>query len=160
MNEIAIGARVKRPTFDEPIPNCAGTRGLTLLRSAPARELAATVQGEDRELLSAICRAVLRSMSPAEPMQVAVEYEALALHYPMMRRSVKENAVVQAAWLDALEGWPLDLIQEAARLWLNSAAERFPTPGQFKAPLADVLLYRQTLAKRASAFLQLSLEPR
>lgn len=76
--------------------------------------------------------------------------EGLALHYPVLRRDDGENDVVARQWRDDLAEYPLDLLQEAARLWRNSAAERFPTPGQFKAPIEPILKHRQSIARIAA----------
>jgi hypothetical protein len=79
--------------------------------------------------------------------------EGLALHYPQFRRTDGENRIATRQWAEDLEGWPLDLIEEGARLWRNSDAERFPTPGQFKRAVADVLTMRRALGKRAASYL-------
>lgn len=79
--------------------------------------------------------------------------EALALHYPHLRRTDAENGIVARQWILDLDGWPLDLLHEAARLWRNSKADRFPTAGQFKAGVADILRYRNALGRSATAYL-------
>ena len=100
------------------------------------------------------CQDILDSLIPAKAAEVALAMESLSLHFPVLRRTEGESRVVQLQWLDDLHGWPLDLIEEACRLWRNSGKDRFPTPGQFKAPLEDVLKHRAQLAKRAADFLE------
>ena len=103
--------------------------------------------------LSATCRAVLASLEPASTLEMGTVLEALALHFPQFRRTEGENRIAIRQWAEDLEGWPVDLIVEAGRLWRNSAAERFPTPGQFKAQMAGVLTFRQVLGRRAASYL-------
>ncbi len=87
--------------------------------------------------------------------EVALTVEGLALHFPVLRRTDGESRVVLLHWLDDLHDWPADLIAECARLWRNSGADRFPTPGQFKKPMEAVLAHRKALARRAAEFLEI-----
>ena len=152
MNALALQPTA-RPTLAEPIPSIAAMPGLKLLKSATARALVQLATLERADELTIVCRAALRSMTPATTLELAIVLEALALHYPVMRRTEAEAVIVNGQWADDLEGWPLDLIQEAARLWRNSAAQWFPTPGQFKAQCAAILTARTALASRAAAYL-------
>lgn len=155
MNQVVAleAQRLPHPTLEEPIPSLVGAPGWRLLRSASARMLVARAAPEDRDLLTLTCKAVLRSLSPATGLEAVAVVEALALHYPVLRRTDAENRVVARQWIDDLAGWPLDLLQEGARLWRNSPAERFPTAGQFKATVATILRYRQALGRWATAYL-------
>lgn len=102
------------------------------------------------------CRVIRASLSPATAADVAVTVEGLALHFPVLRRTEGESRVVLIHWLEDLRDWPADLIAECARLWRNSGAERFPTPGQFKQPMEAALHHRKALARRAAEFLEIA----
>lgn len=108
---------------------------------------------DQADALRSTCQTVLAWLRPATLLEMGAVLEALALHYPQFRRTDGENRIATAQWAEDLEGWPVDLIEEGARLWRNSSAERFPTPGQFKKALAPVLASRQTLGKRAASYL-------
>ena len=82
--------------------------------------------------------------------------EALALHFPTLRRTDAEHRVANRHWMEDLADYPADLIGEACRQWRNSDRERFPTPGQLKALVAGLLDHRRTLSRRAEEFLQRS----
>lgn len=144
---------IRPPTPDAPIPMLDGAPGLTLLMSASAATLAMTVKEEETPMLVSTCHAVLASVKPASTLEIGAVLEGLALHFPQFRRTDGENRIAIRHWAEDLEGWPLDLVVEAARLWRNSAAERFPTPGQFKKQMETVLAFRRTLGRRAAAYL-------
>ncbi len=140
------------PTAEEPIPSLAGGHGLTLLRSAPAATLA-TMSPEDREAINETAVAICASLTPSRAEWIAVEIEGLALHYPAFSRTDRENILANGHWLVDLEGWPIDLIREACRLWRNSSERYFPTPGQLKALMEPALKHREALARRARLFI-------
>lgn len=98
-------------------------------------------------------RAVCASLTPARPDEVAMAIEALALHFPTLRRNEAEHRMVARDWIDDLEGWPADLIAEACRLWRNTTKDRFPTAGQLKALMEPVFEHRQQLGRRAREYL-------
>lgn len=148
--------RTIRPTPDEPIPNLDGEHGLKLLRSMTASRLAETLDPSEVETIKRTCRTILDSLTPATAAEVATIMEALALHFPVLRRTDGENRVVQRQWFEDLEGWPADLVAEGARLWRNSGKERFPTAGQFKADIQPMWDHRQRLGRRASEFLDIA----
>lgn len=152
MNALTL-ATTARPTPDEPLPTLAGTHGLQLLRSAPAYRLAQ--RPEERQALTETAQAVCASLTPAEPEEIALSIESLALHYPAFNRSSAENVVANGHWLEDLEGWPADIIAEACRQWRNSAERFFPTSGQLKAYAQDILDHRLALGRRAKEFLML-----
>jgi hypothetical protein len=110
---------------------------------------------EDRAALIWTARAVCGSLTPAKPEEIAMEIEALALHYPAFNRTPQESRMANAHWLDDLADWPADLVREACRRWRNSAERYFPTPGQLKALASDELSARRVLEDRAREFLQL-----
>lgn len=148
--------RLPPPTRDEPIPSLAEAPGRALLKSgvlrlAEAGHLTTENQSDLRDFLGG----VRKSLTPATTMEVAIVLEGLALHYPVLRRTDGENDVVIRQWADDLAEYPLDLLEEAARLWRNSPAERFPTPGQFKALVQPILSHRQTLERFAAKVLGL-----
>ena len=133
-----------------------GLHGLRLLQSGTAAKLATrTMTAEDRAALIWTARAVCGSLTPAKPEEIAMEIEALALHYPAFNRTPQESRMANAHWLDDLADWPADLVREACRRWRNSAERYFPTPGQLKALASDELSARRVLEDRAREFLQL-----
>lgn len=133
-----------------------GLHGLKLLQSGTAAKLATrTMTAEDRAALIWTARAVCGSLTPAKPEEIAMEIEALALHYPAFNRTPQESRMANAHWLDDLADWPADLVREACRRWRNSAERYFPTPGQLKALASDELSARRVLEDRAREFLQL-----
>lgn len=85
-----------------------------------------------------------------------MEIEALALHFPTLRRTDAEHRLANRHWVEDLDGWPADLIAEACRRWRNSPKDRFPTAGQLKALVQAEFDHRQALAKRAGEFLLLT----
>lgn len=89
-----------------------------------------------------------------------MEIEALALHFPVLRRTDEEHRVVNRDWVDDLQGWPVDLIREGRRQWRNSAKDRFPTPGQLKALVEPIMAYRKGLLRRVEDFMRLRHEDR
>lgn len=104
-------------------------------------------------MVAATCPTIFASLTPATVIEIASEIEGLALHFPVLRRTDEENRVVVRQWAEDLAEFPRDLIEEAARLWRNGTNDRFPTPGQFKAPLEPILKFRRLLAKRADEFM-------
>lgn len=76
--------------------------------------------------------------------------EALALHFPVLKRTEGENRIVTRQLADDLSDYPADLLIEAARLWRIGDHDRFPTPGQFLKPIAPILAHRKALARRAT----------
>lgn len=85
---------------------------------------------------------------------MGVAYERLANHFPHLRRTAREHELAIEDWLDDLAEMPADLVREACRLWRMSEAEFFPTPGQLRAQVQPILVHRQALARRATAFLE------
>lgn len=149
MNEVV-------PTFAGLPQTTDGMRGLTLLRSATAQSLALMdLKAEDRATAIWAAKEVCASLTPAKPEEIALEIEALALHYPAFNRTTQESRVANAHWLEDLGDWPADLVREACRRWRNSAERYFPTPGQLKALAASELSARRVLEDRAREFLQL-----
>jgi len=155
MNALTLTA-APRPTLDEPIPTLAGTPGLTLLRSNTAGRLATTATAAERADLIEAARVIYASLTPARPEEVAVHIEALALHFPTLRRTDAEHRVANRHWVEDLAGWPADLIGEACRQWRNSAKDRFPTPGQLKAQVQAIFDHRRLIGKRADDFLRVA----
>ena len=102
----------------------------------------------------AAAQAIPGWLTAARDEEIAVAYERLANHYPHLRRSRHEAERAIEDWLDDLADIPADLIREACRLWRNSEAERFPTPGQLKALVVPMLDHRKALARRAALFLE------
>ena len=153
MNALTTTPTTLNPTLDEPIPSLAGTPGLTLLRSATAHRLAQTATASERAELIEAVRAIRASLTPARPEEVALHIEALALHFPTLRRTAAEHRVANRHWIEDLADYPSDLIAEACRQWRNSPKDRFPTPGQLKALVDAMLAHRRLLAKRAEAFI-------
>lgn len=144
------------PTFAGLPQTADAARGLTLLQSATAQSLATmNLKPEDRAVLATAAEHVCSSLRPAKPEEIALEIEALALHYPAFNRTIEESRVANRHWLEDLSDWPLDLIQLACRDWRNSPERYFPTPGQLKAGMSATLIARRALADRASALLNL-----
>ncbi len=106
-------------------------------------------------MVARTAREICASLTVAKPELIALEIEALALHYPAFNRTSQESRVANAHWLEDLGDWPVDLIREACRKWRNSAERYFPTPGQLKALASNELMARRVLADRASEFLKL-----
>lgn len=102
---------------------------------------------------------VINSSLPATTMEIATELEALALHYPVLRRTPEEQRIVVRQWAEDLADYPLDLIAEACRQWRNSDAERFPTPGQLKKLVEGILTIRRLYAKRGQEFIDMAKPP-
>lgn len=152
MNALTITANA-RPTPEEPIPSLAETHGLKCLRSATAYNL--SLMAEERQALTETAAVICASLTPADPNRIAVEIEALALHYPALTRTHAESRVVVRHWIEDLEGWPADIIAEACRQWRNSSERFFPTSGQLKAKAQDILDHRLALGRRATEFLQI-----
>lgn len=100
-------------------------------------------------------RAVCASLTPATVEQIAMSIEALALHFPTLRRTEAEHRIVAHHWADDLAGWPADLIEEACRQWRNSSKDRFPTAGQLKALVQPIFDHRQSLGRRAREYIAL-----
>lgn len=150
--------QLPHPTLEEPIPRCAGTPGMNLLLSATAVRLADTATASERCDLIEVCRWIRRSMEPATVQEIALEIEALALHFPVLRYTEAEHRIVNLDWIEDLKGWPVDLIREARRQWRNSAKEKFPTPGQLKATVQAIFDFRKQIANRAEDFIRLSRE--
>lgn len=147
-------SRPAHPTLDEPLPTLAGTPGLRLLRSSPARALAeADLDADQRAQLHATCRAIVAACQPATLADIATTLERLSLHYPQLRRTDAEARLHVRDWAEDFADYPADLIAEAARLWRNSTAERYPTPGQLKALVAGVWKHRRRLGERAEGWL-------
>lgn len=131
-------------------------RGVMLLMSGTAQALAAmNLKAEDRAMVKETAKQICASLTPAKPEQIALEVEALALHYPAFNRTPQESRIANGHWLDDLEAWPVDLIQEACKRWRNSPERYFPTPGQLKALALDELVARRSLADRAASYLKL-----
>ena len=149
MNEVA-------PIFVGLPQTPEGRHGLTLLQSDTAANLASkTMTAEERAALIWTARAVCGSLTPAKPEEIALEIEALALHYPAFNRTAQESRVANAHWLDDLADWPADLVREACRRWRNSSERYFPTPGQLKAMAASELAGRRIYEDRARDYLRL-----
>jgi len=132
-------------------------RGLALLQSGTARQvMEMKLSPEDMALAIAAAKEIVRSLIPARPEQIALEIEALALHYPTINRTYEESLIINGHWLEDLSGWPLDMIQDACRNWRNSPERYFPTPGQLKALSQASLDGRRSLAERARELLALA----
>jgi len=71
------------------------------------------------------------------------------MHYPQLKRTPDEQRLWVQDWIEDLHGFPADLVSEAAQLWRNSDAERFPTPGQLMAPVRPIMAHREALGRRA-----------
>ncbi|MFI4973440.1 MAG: hypothetical protein ACHP84_02750 [Caulobacterales bacterium] len=149
-------ARLPNPTAEEPIPTLVGALGLTLLRSATADRLHETLGPAERLSVQEICPAIIATTSPATAAEIGLAFEALALHFPGIRRTDREHRIVLNDWLEDLQDWPADLIQECARLWRNGDSIWFPTAGQFKKLMEAALVHRQRLARRAARFLEIA----
>jgi hypothetical protein len=144
------------PTFAGLPQTTDAARGLMLLQSGTAQSLAMmNLKPEDRAMVARTAREICASLTVAKPELIALEIEALALHYPAFNRTSQESRVANAHWLEDLGDWPVDLIREACRKWRNSAERYFPTPGQLKALASNELMARRVLADRASEFLKL-----
>jgi hypothetical protein len=144
-----------RPTPEEPIPSLAGAPGLELLRSATASRLATTCSEAETSQILQAAEVIFASLTPATAMQIGEALERLALHYPVLRRTDQENDLAARDWADDMADCPVDLIAEACRLWRNTGAERFPTPGQLKALIGDILRTRKAYGERAEQFVRL-----
>ena len=132
-------------------------RGLALLQSGTARQvMEMKLSRADMALAIAAAKEIVRSLIPARPEEIALEIEALALHYPTLNRTYEESLIVNGHWLEDLRGWPLDMIEDACRKWRNSAERYFPTPGQLKAVTDATVSGRRALADRAREFLALA----
>lgn len=141
------------PTDDEPIPKLAGTHGLSLLR-ATVPNAAKQLSQEDALSICETSRLVIEATKPATMAEIGQHIEALALFYPVLRKTPEEQRLFVAAWASDLAGYPADLIGEACRQWRNSKAERFPTPGQLKALVERAYSHRTALARRAVSIIE------
>lgn len=126
-----------------------------MLRSSPARALveAHAPDSAEHHHLDLACHEAVAACRPATLADIVTTLERLALHYPQLRRTDAEARLVIRDWAQDLTDYPADLIAEAARLWRNSTAERYPTPGQLKALVAGMWDHRQRLGRRAQEWL-------
>lgn len=156
MTQLTTDKPAQLPTFVGLPQTTDAAAGWTLLRSGTARTLAETVTGSDAILLTETALAICASLTPAKPEQIAVEIEALALHYPAMSRTREESKIVNRNWIEDLDGWPIDILRETCRQWRNSNERFFPTPGQLKAMGEKILSARKVLADRSREYLLLT----
>lgn len=143
----------RQPTPEEPLPRLAGTPGLASLRKGvPAKVLPTLTPTETSQAIEA-AHAILQSLTPAHRNQIAISFERLALHYPTTVRTDRESDMAMADWIEDLAEFPADLIDDACRLWRNSAERFFPSAGQLLKPVRPILAHRQVLGRRAEQFI-------
>lgn len=116
------------------------------------RELVATVPASD---LRVECEIALAMIQPANLPAFGLQVERLAVHYPENRLSVEEQKILKADWWRLLGHVPPDLMATGVDRFILSKNRFFPTPGQFLELIETDLRYRQRLADRASAVMDL-----
>lgn len=136
------------PSADEPLPNSANQRGLTLLRSWTAA-LQAMNDPNDRAAMQAAGDELRRSLEPAEPRAIAAMIEALAIMYPQQGRTDADDKIRARAWLEDLADYPADAIKAACTEWRRSDTSWMPTPGQLIAKIEPIVSHRRRLLQRA-----------
>lgn len=125
--------------------------GLTYLPTATARTLAAQNPSGLREE----CRRALDLLAPVKPVQFAVEFERMVVHYWHGGLSAGEARVLREDWLRLLGHLPADLMRLGVDRYLLSKNRHKPTPGTFLELVAKDLSLRRTLARRAQETLLL-----
>jgi hypothetical protein len=144
------------PTADEPIPKLAGASSLRLLRTGTAKALAEALSPDEKAAIVRDVPDIVDAERPATRKEMVLSLERLQLHYPAMKRTDAETLAWVTDWYNDVGAFPADLIEEGCRLWRTSKADRFPTIGQLKALVEELLLIRRHLARRAREFLELT----
>lgn len=126
--------------------------GPTLLPTKMPRDLVATAPASD---LRADCDLAHHMARPAPLPVFGLQVERLAIHYPENRLTVDEQKVLKADWWRLLGHVPADLMAIGVDRFILSKSRFFPTPGQFLELIESDLRYRQRLADRATAVLDI-----
>ena len=126
--------------------------GPTLLPTKMPRDLVATVPASD---LRADCDLALHMARPATLPAFGLQVERLAIHSPENRLTMDEQKVLKGDWWRLLGHVPADLMAIGVDRFILSKSRFFPTPGQFLDLIESDLRYRQRLADRASAVLDI-----
>ncbi len=102
------------------------------------------------------CRAFLAVHRPSPSSFFAQQVERLATHYPEGKLTPGEQKVVMADWFRLLRHVPADILADGVDAYLLTPARFFPTPGQFLELIESKIRYREALARRAQAALDLA----
>lgn len=94
-------------------------------------------------------------MAPVKPVQFAVEFERMVVHYWHGGLSAGEARVLREDWLRLLGHLPADLMRLGVDRYLLSKNRHKPTPGTFLELVEKDLSLRRTLARRAQEALRL-----
>jgi hypothetical protein len=109
----------------------------------------------DQARLRADARRVLADNMPASDAELGqVIFGLLIMYAEFDRRAEASKTMVLSQWRQSLKGWPRDVLERAARNWINGDKAAFvPQPGDILAHCQRLGAFRHAMAKKAREFL-------
>jgi len=100
---------------------------------------------------------LVQADAPATDNEVGkVIFELLIMYPEFDRRSEASKTMVVNQWRKSLNGWPVDILEQAAQAYINGEKSAFlPQPGDILKHCETIGRFRRALAKKAREYLDL-----
>ncbi len=117
---------------------------------------------EEYSELTEMTKCWIALCKPAPAKEATYELKKLSCHCAMQNRDVNDFAMMLDDYLTDLEEYPIDLIQNACRIYRNDSSKEsdfFPRPGKLKVLMANDLSLRKLTLSRLQMLLHVANNP-